>query len=76
MWTAGVAVVAPPADASLDEAGRIVSCRRRAAGRLVLEIAAGGLAAVTGGTVLGCAAAFLADGRGVRVERRGAIRTR
>jgi hypothetical protein len=59
---------------SFDDDGRIVGCRRRAASRLVLVVAAGGLAAVAGGTVLGCAAALLADGRGVRVERRGAIR--
>ena len=41
---------------------------------MVLVVAAGGLAAVAGGTVLDSAAALLADGRGVRVERRGAIR--
>jgi hypothetical protein len=74
LWPLPAAAPLASDDGTLDEDVRIVARRRRAAGRPVLVVAAGGLAAVTGGTALGCAAAFFADGRGVRVERRGAIR--
>ena len=74
MWPLPAAAFLSTEGGAFDEDGRIVGCRRRTAGRLVLVVAAGGLAAVAGGTVLGSAAALLADGRGARVERRGAIR--
>ena len=41
--------------------------------RLFLPFAAGGLAALAGGAVVGLDASDFADGRGVRAERRGAI---
>ena len=41
--------------------------------RLFLPFAAGGLAALAVGAVVGLDASDFADGRGVRAERRGAI---
>ena len=54
-------------------AGGWVGRRLLGAVRLFLPFAAGGLAALAGGAVVGLDASDFADGRGVRAERRGAI---